>query len=196
MILLIDNYDSFTYNLYQLIGELGFDVIVKKHDGISILEIESIKPEKIVISSGLFGPGEKIVISPGPKRPEDAGVSMDVIKYFYKTIPILGVCLGHQCIGQLFGVKIIHAKEVLHGKTSEVSHDGRGMFEGIKNPFSVARYHSLAIEKVPEEFDLRAWTEDKEIMAIQHKTYPLYGIQFHPESFMTENGTKLMKDSG
>ncbi len=181
MILLIDNYDSFTYNLYQLIGELGFDVVVKKHDEITIQEIESLKPEKIVIS-------------PGPKRPEDAGISMDTIKNFYKSIPILGVCLGHQCIGQLFGVNVIHAKDVLHGKTSKVSHDGKGMFEGIKNPFAAARYHSLAIEKVPEGFELRAWTEDKEIMAIQHKEYPLYGIQFHPESFMTEDGTRLMRN--
>jgi anthranilate synthase/aminodeoxychorismate synthase-like glutamine amidotransferase len=181
MILLIDNYDSFTYNLYQLIGELGFDVVVKKHDEISIDEIELLKPDKIIIS-------------PGPKRPEDAGVSMEVIKHFYKTIPILGVCLGHQCIGQLFGVNVVHAKEVLHGKTSEVSHNGKGVFEGIKNPFEVARYHSLAIEKVPEQFDLRAWTKDEEIMAIQHKEYPLHGIQFHPESFMTEDGAKLMKN--
>jgi anthranilate synthase/aminodeoxychorismate synthase-like glutamine amidotransferase len=181
MILLIDNYDSFTYNLYQLIGSLGFDVIVKKHDEITVEDVRVLRPEKIVIS-------------PGPKRPEDSGISMDVISHFYKTVPILGVCLGHQCIGQLFGVKVIHAKEVLHGKTSEISHDGKGIFEGIKNPFSVARYHSLAIEKVPEEFDLRAWADDKEIMAIQHKKYPLYGIQFHPESFMTEQGDLLMKN--
>ena len=181
MILLIDNYDSFTYNLCQLIGGLGFDVVVKKHDEITLEEIEALKPERIIIS-------------PGPKRPEDAGVSMDVINHFYKTIPILGVCLGHQCIGQLFGTKVVHAKEVLHGKTSEVSHDGKGIFKGIKNPFIVARYHSLAIEKVPEEFNLRAWTNDKEIMAIQHKKYSLYGIQFHPESFMTDEGDKLMNN--
>lgn len=181
MILLIDNYDSFTYNLYQLIGSLGFNVVVKKHDEITLKEIKELKPEKIIIS-------------PGPKRPEDAGISMNVIKNFYKTTPILGVCLGHQCIGQLFGVKVIHAKEVLHGKTSQVHHDGNGIFEGVKNPFAVARYHSLAIQKVPERFDLRAWTEDKEIMAIQHKEYPLHGIQFHPESFMTEDGAKLMKN--
>ncbi|HDY73214.1 MAG TPA: aminodeoxychorismate/anthranilate synthase component II [Candidatus Jorgensenbacteria bacterium] len=181
MILLIDNYDSFTYNLCQLIGRLGFDVVVKKHDEITLEEIEVLKPERIIIS-------------PGPKRPEDAGVSMDVINHFYKTIPILGVCLGHQCIGQLFGTKVVHAKEVLHGKTSEVSHGGKGIFEGIKNPFLVARYHSLAIEKVPEEFNLRAWTNDKEIMAIQHKKYSLYGIQFHPESFMTDGGDKLMNN--
>lgn len=181
MILLIDNYDSFTYNLYQLIGGLGFEVVVKKHDEITIAEIESMSPEKILIS-------------PGPKRPEDAGISMDVIEHFYTTIPILGVCLGHQCIGQLFGVRIVHAKEVLHGKTSQVLHDGKGIFAGVKNPLTVARYHSLALEKVPEGFALRAWTDDKEIMAIQHTTYPLYGIQFHPESFMTEDGDRLMQN--
>lgn len=181
MVLLIDNYDSFTYNLYQLIASLGFDVIVRKHDEITLKEIELLKPEKIVIS-------------PGPKRPEDAGISMGAIEKFYKTIPILGVCLGHQCIGQLFGVEVIHAKKVLHGKTSQVTHDNKGIFYGIKNPFLAARYHSLALEKVPKGFDLTAWTEDKEIMAIQHKEYPLYGIQFHPESFMTEQGDKIMKN--
>ncbi len=181
MILLIDNYDSFTYNLYQLIGELGFEVVVKKHDEITLEEIRLLKPEKIIIS-------------PGPKRPEDAGISMEAIKSFYKVIPILGVCLGHQCIGQLFGVHVVHAKSVLHGKTSQISHDGKGIFEGVKNPFAAARYHSLAIEKVPEGFELRAWAEDNEIMSIQHKQYPLYGIQFHPESFMTEDGKKLVKN--
>jgi anthranilate synthase/aminodeoxychorismate synthase-like glutamine amidotransferase len=181
MILVIDNYDSFTYNLYQLIGGLGFDVLVKKHDEVTIRDIEKLKPEKIVIS-------------PGPKRPEDAGVSMDVIKYFYKTLPILGVCLGHQCIGQLFGVKIIHAKEVFHGKTSKINHTNEGIFIGMKNPFLALRYHSLALESVPLEFDLQAWTDDKEIMAIRHKEYPLYGIQFHPESFMAEQGDILMKN--
>lgn len=181
MILIIDNYDSFTYNLYQFVGSLGFDVLVKKHDEITIEEIIDLKPDKIIIS-------------PGPKRPEDAGISMDVIKYFYKTIPILGVCLGHQCIGKLFGVQVIHAKEVLHGKTSVVNHTGKGVFENVKNPFLAARYHSLAIEKVPEQFELQAWAEDGEIMAIQHNIYPLYGIQFHPESFMTEDGITIINN--
>ncbi len=181
MILLIDNYDSFTYNLYQLIGSLGFDVLVKRHDEITIEEIRVLSPSKIVIS-------------PGPKRPEDAGISMDVIKNFYQTIPILGVCLGHQCIGKLFGVRVIHAKEVMHGKTSLITHDGKGIFENVKNPLVVARYHSLAIEKVPDGFDVRARAKDDEIMAIQHKEYPLHGIQFHPESFMTEDGEQLMKN--
>lgn len=181
MILLIDNYDSFTYNLYQLISKLGFLVVVKKNDEITLKDIEKIKPKKIVIS-------------PGPGKPKDAGISIEVINHFYKTVPILGVCLGHQCIGQLFGVKIIHAKEVIHGKTSQITHCEQGMFRDVKNPFFAARYHSLALEEVPEKFDLHAWTDDKEIMAIKHKEYPLYGIQFHPESFMTDEGSVLMKN--
>lgn len=181
MILLIDNHDSFTYNLSQLIGELGFEVLVKKNDEITLKEIEKLQPKKIVIS-------------PGPKRPEDAGVSMDVIKRFYTSLPILGVCLGHQAIGQVFGVAVVHAKQVLHGKTSKIFHDGKGIFQGMKNPFLAARYHSLALECCPKNFDLRAQTEDGEIMAIQHKDHPLHGIQFHPESFMTEDGALLMKN--
>lgn len=181
MILLVDNYDSFTYNLYQLIRNEGFSVVVKKNDEIILENICEMKPEKIIIS-------------PGPKRPKDAGISMEVISHFYKTIPILGICLGHQCIGQLFGAKIVHAKEVLHGKISKIVHSGKGVFENIKNPLSAARYHSLALEKVPKKFNLCAWTDDGEIMAIQHKEYPLYGIQFHPESFMTECGDILMKN--
>ena len=181
MILLIDNYDSFTYNLYQLMGSLGFEVLVKKHDEITLNEIEKLKPKKIVIS-------------PGPKKPENAGMSTEIINHFYTSIPILGICLGHQCIGSLFGARVVHAKEILHGKTSKVSHTGKGIFENIKNPISVARYHSLAIETVPDGFSLLAWSEDKEIMAIQHNIFPLYGIQFHPESFMTEDGAMLMNN--
>lgn len=181
MIIIIDNYDSFTYNLYQLISTLGHKVLVIKHDEITINQIKKLRPEKIVIS-------------PGPKRPEDAGISMRVIKEFYKTIPILGVCLGHQCIGKIFGVKIVHAKHVLHGKTSLVSHDQKNIFKNISSPFPVARYHSLALQSCPENFVITAKTNDEEIMAIQHKVYPLYGIQFHPESFMTEDGNKLMKN--
>lgn len=179
MILLIDNYDSFTYNLYQLISGLGFSVLVKKHDEITIEEIEALSPDKIVIS-------------PGPKRPEDAGISLEVISHFHKTIPILGVCLGHQCIGQKFGVKVVHAKEVLHGKTSLINHNNSGLFNNVSNPMLVARYHSLVIEKVPEDFILSACTDKNEIMAIQHKVFPLYGIQFHPESFMTKDGDKIL----
>ena len=181
MILLIDNYDSFAYNIYQLIGSFGKDILVKMNDQITLDEIIVLKPEKIIIS-------------PGPKRPESAGISMEVIKTFYKSIPILGVCLGHQCIGQLFGVNVVYAKNVLHGKMSSIQHDGKGIFNGIKSPLSVARYHSLAIEKCPNGFEVRAWTEDKEIMSIEHKTYPLCGIQFHPESFMTEDGNLIMKN--
>jgi anthranilate synthase component 2 len=183
MILLIDNYDSFTYNLYQLMGKLGYEVLVKKHDEITIEEIRKLQPEKIVIS-------------PGPKRPEDAGVSCEVIKEFYKTIPILGVCLGHQCIGQVFGANVVHAKKVMHGKTSLITHARVGLFKDIKNPIQVARYHSLALESCPKDFEITSQTDDddREIMGIQHTHFPLHGIQFHPESFMTEAGEKMMKN--
>lgn len=181
MILIIDNYDSFTYNLAQQIGALGRDVRVVTHDAVALDEIGRMKPEKIIIS-------------PGPKDPKDSGISLDVIKHFHKQLPILGVCLGHQCIGQAFGVEVIHAPEVVHGRTSEISHNGSGLFAGLPNPFSAARYHSLVIDRVPEGFELSAWTADDIIMAIRHKDYPLYGIQFHPESFMTEAGDKLMRN--
>jgi len=181
MILLIDNYDSFTYNLRNQIERQGREVNVVLNDKISLDEIRKLNPSKIVIS-------------PGPGRPEDAGVTLEVIKEFHKDIPILGVCLGHQAIGQAFGSNIVHAKHVLHGKTSEIFHDGEGIFKGIPNPVSTARYHSLAVEACPEDFILSAWTKDNEIMAIRHKEYPLFGIQFHPESFMTELGEKMMKN--
>ncbi len=179
MILLIDNYDSFTYNLSQLIESLGKKVKVVAHNKITLKEIEKLNPQKIVIS-------------PGPKRPENSGISNKVIKKFYKKIPILGVCLGHECIGQVFGSKIIHAKNILHGKTSPVYHSEDKLFKNIKNPFKAARYHSLILNKVPKDFTLTAWTKDDEIMAISHNKYPLVGIQFHPESFLTEQGEKLM----
>ena len=181
MILIIDNYDSFTYNLYQQIESLGQKVVVYKNDKITIKEIEKLKPEKILIS-------------PGPKNPDDSGISIDVIKTFYKKIPILGVCLGHQCIGQLFGSKVIHAEKVFHGKTSNLYHTGENLFKNIANPFLAARYHSLIIDKVPHDFKITAWTKKKEIMAIKHNKYPLYGIQFHPESFLTKEGSKLMNN--
>ncbi|MBL4694422.1 aminodeoxychorismate/anthranilate synthase component II [Candidatus Gracilibacteria bacterium] len=177
MILLIDNYDSFTYNLFQQIESLGAKVIVKKHDE----DISKLKPSKIVIS-------------PGPGRPEDAGNSMKVIKKFYKSIPILGVCLGHQCIGEIFGSKIIQAQNILHGKTSEIFHTEDKLFHGLTNPVTVARYHSLVIDKTPKDFSLTAWDENDEIMAIHHNKYPLFGIQFHPESFLTTEGNKLMQN--
>ena len=180
MILLIDNYDSFTYNLYQQIESLGHKTKVVAHDKITLKEIRKLKPEKIIIS-------------PGPKRPEHSGICISVIKNFYKTIPILGVCLGHEAIGQIFGSKVIHASKILHGKTSQIHHEQEGIFKGVKSPFQAARYHSLIINKVPDNFILTAWTS-KEIMAIQHKKYPLHGIQFHPESFMAPKGNKLMKN--
>lgn len=181
MILIIDNYDSFTYNLYQQIESLGQKCLVFKNDEISIKEIEELNPEKIIIS-------------PGPKRPEDSGISNQVVRKFYTTKPILGVCLGHECIGQIFSSKIVHAKKIMHGKTSPIYHTQDTIFHNVKNPFTAARYHSLVINKTPKEFELIAWTKDQEIMAIKHKKYPLYGVQFHPESFLTTEGNKIMKN--
>ncbi len=181
MILLIDNYDSFTYNLYQLVEDLGEKVLVYEHDRITIDEIKKLSPKKIIIS-------------PGPKRPEHAGISNEVVKNFHKTIPILGVCLGHECIGQIFGSKVIHAKNILHGKCSKVFHTENSIFKGVSNPFTAARYHSLILDKVPQEFELTAWTKEKEIMAIQHKKHPLVGIQFHPESFLTKEGRQIVNN--
>lgn len=181
MILIIDNYDSFTYNLSQQVEMFGKKVQVFKHDKIKISEIKRLKPEKIIIS-------------PGPKRPENSGISIKVVQNFYSHIPILGVCLGHQCIGQLFGSEVVRAKNILHGKTSNIFHTENELFKGVQNPFSAARYHSLILDKTPKDFTLTAWTEENEIMAIQHKEFPLYGIQFHPESFMTKEGGKIMKN--
>ena len=182
-ILMIDNYDSFTYNLVQYLGILGENIKVRRNDRITLNEIEEMSPQRIVIS-------------PGPGRPEDAGISKDLVKYFYKKIPILGVCLGHQCIGEVFGGQIINSGIVLHGKTSQVFHDGKSIFKEIKNPFTAARYHSLIINKdtVPIDFDISAWTEDGVIMGIRHKKYKLEGIQFHPESFLTPTGLKILKN--
>ena len=182
-ILMIDNYDSFTYNLVQYLGILGENIKVRRNDRITLEEIEEMSPERIVIS-------------PGPGRPEDAGISRDLVKYFYKKIPILGVCLGHQCIGEVFGGNIINSGIVLHGKTSKVFHDGKSIFKEIKNPFTAARYHSLIIKRdsVPIDFDVSAWTEDGVIMGIRHKKYKLEGIQFHPESFLTPTGLKILKN--
>ncbi|MCX6734974.1 MAG: aminodeoxychorismate/anthranilate synthase component II [Candidatus Peregrinibacteria bacterium] len=181
MILIIDNYDSFTYNLYQQIESLGQKCLVFKNDEITIKKIKELNPEKIIIS-------------PGPKRPEDSGISNKVVQKFYTTKPILGVCLGHECIGQIFSSKIVHAKQIMHGKTSKINHTKDTIFKGVKNPFVAARYHSLVIDKTPKEFELIAWTDDNEIMAIKHKKYPLYGVQFHPESFLTTEGNKIMKN--
>jgi anthranilate synthase component 2 len=152
---------------------------VFENDKITINQIKKLKPSKIIIS-------------PGPKRPENSGISLRVVQIFYSQIPILGVCLGHQCIGQFFGSKVIHATQILHGKTSQIYHTEDKLFKGLQNPFSAARYHSLILNKVPKDFNLTAWTQNNEIMAIQHKVYPIFGIQFHPESFLTEKGNKLM----
>jgi anthranilate synthase/aminodeoxychorismate synthase-like glutamine amidotransferase len=181
MILLIDNYDSFTYNIFQQIETLGYNVHIAKHDEIDIRAIKKINPSHIVIS-------------PGPKSPKDSGVSMDVIQEFYKNIPILGVCLGHQCIGEVFGSKTIRSTKIVHGKAGLVTHVGAGLFDGVPNPFQAARYHSLMVNELPSGFIKTAWSDDGTIMAMQHKEYPLFGVQFHPESFMTEYGNEIMRN--
>ncbi|SEN58373.1 anthranilate synthase, component II [Mesobacillus persicus] len=184
MILLIDNYDSFTYNLYQYLGELGKVPKVVRNDQITITEIEEMKPEAIIIS-------------PGPGRPEDAGICVELIKSFASKVPILGICLGHQAIGYAFGGNIIHAREIMHGKVSEISHNGTSLFKFFQESLSVMRYHSLVIEKdsVPSDLKVLATaTDDKEIMAVKHKDYPLYGLQFHPESIGTKEGKKLLEN--
>jgi anthranilate synthase/aminodeoxychorismate synthase-like glutamine amidotransferase len=183
MILVIDNYDSFTYNLVQYLGELGADLKVFRNDKITVEKIKKMKPKKILIS-------------PGPGQPRDAGVSEDVVRAFGKTIPILGVCLGHQAIGEVFGGRIVGAKSLMHGKTSRIYHDGKGIFKGIPNPFDATRYHSLVVERksFPKVLRITADTKDKEIMGLQHKSYPIYGVQFHPESILTAEGKKLLKN--
>jgi anthranilate synthase component II len=188
MILMIDNYDSFTYNLVQYIGELGEEVIVFRNDVISIAEISRLKPQGIVIS-------------PGPCTPNEAGISMEVIKSFADKIPILGVCLGHQCIGQVFGGKVIRAKNVMHGKLSAIYHNDQGVFKDLPLPFTATRYHSLIVERatLPECLEITAWTQNTdsdfdEIMGMRHKSLPIEGVQFHPESIMTQSGRKLIKN--
>ncbi len=193
MILMIDNYDSFTYNLVQYIGEIILklypdddvysQIKVYRNDEISISEIEAINPDKIVIS-------------PGPCTPLEAGISNDVIAKFAGKIPILGVCLGHQCIGHVFGGKIVRADRLMHGKTSMIYHDGKAIFEGLDNPFSATRYHSLVIkpETLPNCLIVNAWTDRDEIMGVRHKQYPLWGVQFHPESILTTEGKKLLQN--
>ena len=183
MILLIDNYDSFVYNLYQYIGEINPDVVVVRNDQVTLDEIDKMNPEKIVLS-------------PGPKAPKDAGICIELIKRFYKKIPILGICLGHQAIGEAFGGKVSYAKALYHGKYSIIEHDGRGIFAGIESPTKVARYHSLAVlqETLSKEFLINAKTNDGEIMAMQHREYHLYGLQFHPESVYTPEGKTLIKN--
>lgn len=181
MILLIDNYDSFTYNLYHSINKEGRDIRVVRNDRITIEEIRGMRPQAIVIS-------------PGPKSPREAGICLDVIKNLYDSIPILGVCLGHQSIGEAFGGRVIKAKEVMHGKTSEISHNNEGLFNGVSQNTTVARYHSLAVDTdtLPEELLITATTDNGEIMAIRHRDYPVVGVQFHPESLFTPEGTKMI----
>jgi len=183
MILVIDNYDSFTYNLVQYLGELGADLKVFRNDKITIAQIKKMKPGKILIS-------------PGPGEPKDAGISEEVISQFGKTTPILGVCLGHQAIGEVFGGRIVGAKKLMHGKTSKIYHNGKGIFRGIKSPFDATRYHSLLVERksLPKCLKITAETKEKEIMGLEHKTYPIYGVQFHPESILTVEGKKLLKN--
>lgn len=188
MILMIDNYDSFTYNLVQYFGELGADVKVVRNDEITVEEIAALSPEKIVLS-------------PGPCTPSEAGVSIDTIKTFAGKIPLLGVCLGHQSIGQALGGKVIRAPFVMHGKTSPVYHNNKGVFAGLKNPFQATRYHSLVIEKesIPESLEITAWTQNEdgsmaEIMGVKHNTLALEGVQFHPESILTEHGHDMLRN--
>ncbi len=182
-VIMIDNYDSFTYNIYQYLGILGADVTVYRNDEINLNEL---KKKKF----------DKIVISPGPGRPEDAGISMEVIEYFTDKIPILGICLGHQCIGQVFGGKIINAKKIMHGKTSEIYHNFKGIFKDIPSPFIATRYHSLVVERdsFPNSLEITAWTDDNEIMGLQHRKFPVYGIQFHPESILTTEGMNILRN--
>lgn len=181
MILVIDNYDSFTYNLVQYLGELGEEVKVYRNDEIDIAGIEALAPDHILIS-------------PGPCTPNEAGISLDVISHFKGVIPIFGVCLGHQAIGQAFGGNVIRAERLMHGKTSAIQHTGGSVFEGLPVPFTATRYHSLIVEKgtLPDELEITAWTEEGEIMGLRHKQYPIEGVQFHPESIITDHGHQML----
>ena len=183
MLLMIDNYDSFTYNLVQYFGELGEDVHTYRNDEITLEKITTLKPDRICIS-------------PGPCTPNEAGVSVPLLQNFAGKLPILGVCLGHQSIGAAFGGKIIRAQQVMHGKTSTIHHTGTGVFKNIPNPYTVIRYHSLAIERssLPDCLEVTAWTEDGEIMAVRHKEFAIEGVQFHPESILSEHGHALLKN--
>lgn len=181
MFLVIDNYDSFTYNLVQYFGELGVEPVVYRNDQITLSKIKSLKPEAIVIS-------------PGPCSPNEAGISNDVIREMGPQTPLLGVCLGHQCIGHVFGGKIVRAKNIMHGKTSEIHHDKKHLFKKLPEPFIATRYHSLLVERssFPSSLEITAWTNKKEIMGLRHKKFPIWGVQFHPESILTQNGKELL----
>ena len=185
MIVLIDNYDSFTYNLVQRLGELdpSLDMRVFRNNKVTLEEIEAFKPSHLIIS-------------PGPCTPAEAGISKEAIKYFSPKMPVLGVCLGHQCIGEVFGGQVVRADRIMHGKTSMIHHDGKGIYQGLPNPFEATRYHSLIIKPgtLTDDFLITAWTDENEIMGVRHKTYPLEGVQYHPESFLTEVGPKLLRN--
>jgi len=183
MLLMIDNYDSFTYNLVQYFGELGEEIAVFRNDKITLEKVKKIAPRKIVIS-------------PGPGRPESAGISNAIIETFAGKIPLLGVCLGHQCIGEVFGGKIIRAQQLMHGKTSLIHHDHKRLFSGLPDPFIATRYHSLVVERasLPPSLEITAWTDDKEIMGLRHRKHLIEGIQFHPESILTTAGKELLKN--
>ena len=182
MILLIDNYDSFTFNLAQYLGELGAPPVVKRNDEISVADVESMRPDRIVIS-------------PGPGRPEDAGISVEVIRRLGSRVPVLGVCLGHQGIGLAFGGSVVRAPVLMHGKTSTVHHDGAGVFRNVTQPFAAGRYHSLVVaQPLPPELELAAHTEDGTVMGVRHRSYPIHGVQFHPESVLTNEGRTLLRN--
>lgn len=182
MLLLIDNYDSFTWNLAQYLGELGAAPLVRRNDEISLDEVEAMHPDRIVIS-------------PGPGRPEDAGITVDVIRRFGPVTPLLGVCLGHQGIGIAFGGSVVRAPQLMHGKVSSVSHDGRGVFRGVSQPFTAGRYHSLVVaDPLPEALEAAARTDDGTIMGVRHRGYPIHGVQFHPESVLTAAGRQLLRN--
>jgi anthranilate synthase/aminodeoxychorismate synthase-like glutamine amidotransferase len=183
MLLIIDNYDSFTYNLVQYFGEMGADPLVKRHDEITLAEIEALKPDYLVVS-------------PGPCSPKEAGISNDVIKTFGPKIPLLGVCLGHQCIGDVYGGDVIRAPRLMHGKTSPILHKGEGVFAGLPSPFEATRYHSLMVkrETLPDCLKITAETAEQEIMGLQHREYPIYGVQFHPESILTRHGKDILRN--
>lgn len=183
MLLVIDNYDSFTYNLVQYFGELGVEMEVHRNDQITLEQIRELNPERICIS-------------PGPATPKEAGISCDVIREFGETIPIFGVCLGHQCIGEVFGGEVVRAERLMHGKTSPVEHHGEGLFKGIEPGFEATRYHSLIVKRdtFPDCLEITAETAEKEIMGLRHKELPIYGVQFHPESILTESGKQILKN--
>ena len=183
MILVIDNYDSFTYNLVQYLGELGAEVVVRRNDAVTVPEVEKLAPAGVLIS-------------PGPGRPEQAGVSLDIIEQLGSRTPIFGVCLGHQSIAQRFGASIVRAERLMHGRTSEIIHEGKGVFEGLPSPLTATRYHSLIVKRdtIPKELEISAWTDEGEVMALRHTELPIEGVQFHPESFLTEHGHQFIRN--